>query len=254
VLLLALAVREVPVAAPQDGGVLGLSHRGPGAQIRARIDRVHRLAETAPDEAAALGDELLLDLQDQRGLDGPLTEETRDVLARELIGVRAQLAVAGMRGISGFRSDFVTSVSEGASWADYLTGVPASITVAQAILESDWGRSAPGHNLFGLKGEGPEGSTLRKVVEYRHGRRSVRSARFRAYASFDGSLLDHASILSRSRHYAAARRVADDPPRYARALQGTYATDPHYAEKLVGLIDRYDLSRLDWSAPSPWRE
>ena len=36
--------------------------------------------------------------------------------------------------------------------------------------------------------------------------------------------------------------------------QGTYATDPHYAEKLVGLIDRYDLSRLDWSAPSPWRE
>ena len=94
VLLLALAVREVPVAAPQDGGVLGLSHRGPGAQIRARIDRVHRLAETAPDEAAALGDELLLDLQDQRGLDGPLTEETRDVLARELIGVRAQLAVA----------------------------------------------------------------------------------------------------------------------------------------------------------------
>lgn len=286
VLLVALAGREVPVAAPQDGGTLGLSHRGAGAQIRARIDRVHRLVDEAPDEARAQADELLRELQDGRGregapydgatvapwlssaaqwgetptaaagLSGPfatLTRETREVLARELIGVRARLAVNGMRGVHGFRSEFLGKLAEGAAWADYLTGVPASITLAQAILESDWGRSAPGHNLFGLKGEGPEGSTLRKVVEYRHGRRSVKSARFRAYASFDGSLLDHASILANSRHYAKARRVSEDPVRYARALQGTYATDPRYAEKLVGLIDRYDLDRLDWSEPSPWR-
>ncbi len=150
----------------------------------------------------------------------------------------------------GFRGEFIGLVALGAMEADVLLGVPASVSIAQAILESGWGRSAPGNNLFGMKGEGPAGSTVRKVVEYRNGKRLVRRSRFRAYHDVEGSLVDHARVLSSGSRYEAARSVADDPAAYGRALQGKYASDPRYAKKLDTLRSLYALDRFDWIAPT----
>jgi flagellum-specific peptidoglycan hydrolase FlgJ len=232
----------------------GISQRGVGAWERARLDRVHALAETDP--AAALdGVELVLgDLHRRRSAEAdPLDTETRTALAQESMALRTRLASEGGPRLKGFRRDFIARVAPGAAWSDWEAGVPASITIAQAILESSWGRSAPGNNLFGLKGVGPDGSTRRKVVEYNGHRRRVRGADFRAYTSVDEALADHSAILAQSPRYARARAVQEDPARYARALQGTYATDPRYARKLVEMIETYRLDRFDWNPRSPWR-
>lgn len=240
-------------ASPHEAQVDGISLRGAGARIRARMDRASALARTSPIEAGALVDELLTDLHERRSLDlDPLDADTRQALARELIALRTTLAMADLRLPAGFRGDFVASIAAFAAWSDWSLGVPASITVAQAILESNWGKSAPSFNLFGLKGEGPAGSNKRRVVEYKNGRRSVKRAGFRAYHDVGEALDDHARILANSRHYKRARAVAEDTARYAAALQGTYATDPRYAKKLGGMIERYALDSLDWNARSPW--
>ena len=240
-------------ASPHEAGVAGLSQRGPGARVRGRLDRITSLAISDPAAALPILDDFLGELQTRRsGQDDPLELDTLESLAKETIQLRNTVVFPQITVGKGFRTEFVHLVADGATYSDWALGVPASITIAQAILESDWGRSAPGHNLFGLKGEGPEGSTFRKVVEYKGGHRSVRRANFRAYPDVAGSLLDHAKILARSRHYARARAVAESPAAYAAALQGTYATDPRYAGKLTALIARYSLDRLDWNAHSPW--
>lgn len=245
-------------ASPHEAQVDGLSLRGAGARVRARLERAKALAETAPIEAVTLVDELLTDLHQRRSLDlgtlelDPLDADTRGALAREMVALRTRLTMADLVIPQGFRGDFVASVAAGAAWSDWSLGVPASITVAQAILESNWGKSAPSFNLFGLKGEGPAGSNRRRVVEYKNGHRRTKMAAFRAYHDVGEALDDHARILANSRHYAKARAVAEDTARYAMALQGTYATDPRYAKKLGSMIERYALDRLDWNARSPW--
>jgi len=140
-----------------------------------------------------------------------------------------------------------------AVFSDWDLRVPASVSMAQAILESNWGKSAPGFNLFGIKGQGPAGSTNRRVVEYRRGKRMIRIDRFRAYQDMDGSMRDHADLLARGRAYGRARGVSENSDAYARALQGSYASDPRYAAKLSRLMDLYALRRFDWVDHSPFK-
>ena len=68
---------------------------------------------------------------------------------------------------------------------------------------------------------------------------------FRAYKSLTDSMTDHDRLLLTSR-YAPAMRVANDPKQFAEQLYASgYSTDPAYADKLIALMDRYDLYRLD---------
>ncbi len=166
-----------------------------------------------------------------------------------LLALRVRVLVATTPLPSGRKGEFLASVLPGATFGDVVFGVPASVTVAQAILESGWGKSAPGFNLFGMKGVGPAGSSKRRVVEYQRGKRGHRHHEFRLYHSFAESLADHSRVLATADRYAPARLVAEDPVAYARALQGKYATDPRYGTKLGELADHYGLRRFDWVAP-----
>ncbi len=252
--LFAWTIHDIPEASPHEAGVEGLSQRGAGARVRTRLDRAAAVASADATTALDQVDALLQELHGRRSaVDDPLDADTRDALAREALDLRSTLALAGADLQDGFRRDFVAGVAKGAAWSDWAHGVPASVTIAQAILESNWGRSAPGFNLFGLKGEGTAGSTRKRVVEYRRGKRKMKTAYFRAYNHVDESLADHARILANSRHYTRARAVSEDPARYAQALQGVYATDPRYAGKLTGMIERYGLDRFDWNPRSPWQ-
>ncbi len=170
--------------------------------------------------------------------------------AEALFDLRAHLVVEAEGLPTGGRGEFLAALAPGAMYSDVVYGVPACITLAQAVLESGWGRSAPAYNLFGMKGVGPAGSTERRVVEYSRGRRGHRVHPFRAYHSFAESMADHARALAGAERYAAARAVADDPAAYARALRGKYATDPRYDKKLMALVELYGLTRFDW-APQP---
>ncbi len=192
-------------------------------------------------------DALLRDVLELTPVEG--SDLTQRGVLDELLAVRFSVLLAATPLPNGDRGEFLAPLVPGAMVADVLLGVPASITLAQAIIESGWGKSAPGYNLFGMKGEGPAGSTSRVGVEYRGGRRTHRTSTFRRYHSFTESIEDHARLLATANGYAAARAKQENPWAYARALQGTYASDPRYAAKLMQLSELYGLDRFNWSAP-----
>jgi hypothetical protein len=148
---------------------------------------------------------------------------------------------------------FLTDVESAAVAARAQTGVPASVTVAQAILESDWGRSilATGaSNYFGVKalgGLGNDGVVWLPTSEYdAEGQEYETMSPFRAYKSLRDSTVDHDRLLAELGRYAPAMQAAGDPREFAQLLvQGGYSTDPAYADKLIALMDTYDLYALD---------
>ncbi len=101
---------------------------------------------------------------------------------------------------------FIGEIAPGAVAAQQRYGVPAAVTIAQAIDESGWGQSslaAKDHNLFGIKGTGPAGSDTQPTQEYENGRLVARSASFRVYHSIAESIDDHGRLLAPG-HVAAA--------------------------------------------------
>ena len=123
-------------------------------------------------------------------------------------------------------------------------GIPSSIILAQGILESGAGTgslSARANNHFGIKCH--TGWTGESV---RHDDDSAQEC-FRKYNDPDESYRDHALFLtSRSRYASLFQLDKDDYKAWARGLRSAgYATDPRYPEKLIGLIERYQLDQFD---------
>ena len=136
----------------------------------------------------------------------------------------------------------------GAIAAQKTYGVPAAVTIAQAIEESGWGQSTlatQDHNLFGIKGTGPAGSVSLPTQEYQNGQWVTISAQFRVYHDVAQSIDDHGRLLATSGYYTAAMAASNAPDQFAQALTGVYATDPSYGAKLISLMRRYNLYRFD---------
>ena len=129
------------------------------------------------------------------------------------------------------------------------TGIPASVTLAQAILESDWGRSrlaTEAQNYFGIKATrkpGPAGVVWMRTYEAGIG---YVDAPFRAYHNMAESFVDHGKFFFEVSLYAKALAVRDNAREFARAIQRAgYATDPAYADKLLRYMDRLKLEDYD---------
>jgi flagellar rod assembly protein/muramidase FlgJ len=148
-------------------------------------------------------------------------------------------------------SAFLTMLGGAAQDCMRRTGVPASITLAQAALESSWGKDTPGCNLFGIKADiswrGPV--VLVDTHEYIKGVRTAVKDPFRAYSSWLDSMLDHAKFLqSNPRYHDCFKQI--DGAGWARALQAAgYATDPDYAKKLISIMRDYNLAVRDQVHP-----
>jgi flagellar protein FlgJ len=150
------------------------------------------------------------------------------------------------------QEQFIASIAEAAVESAYATGVPASVTIAQAILESYWGSSRlarEANNYFGIKAQtrsGSAGSVRFDVWEVIGGRNVMQSQAFRAYKTVAESFVDHGVFFVENGRYARAMAVKGDPRQFAREVnRAGYATDPSYASKLIGLMDRYELYRYD---------
>jgi len=150
------------------------------------------------------------------------------------------------------QEQFIASIGEAAVQSADATGVPASVTIAQAILESYWGSSRlarEANNYFGIKAQtrsGSAGSIWFDVWEVIGGRNVMQSQAFRAYKTVAESFVDHGEFFVDNGRYASAMAAKSDPRQFARAInRAGYATDPAYASKLIGLMDRYDLYRYD---------
>ena len=148
---------------------------------------------------------------------------------------------------------FISEVARGAMAAQRKYGVPASVTIAQAIDESGWGQSTlatKDHNLFGIKGTGPAGTVSLPSQEYQNGQLVTSINSFRVYNSTAESIDDHGRLLASSGHYRQAMADRRNPDAFAESLTGLYATDPSYGTKLISLMQQYDLYRYDAAAPA----
>jgi flagellum-specific peptidoglycan hydrolase FlgJ len=148
---------------------------------------------------------------------------------------------------------FIAAVAPGAVAAQRLYGVPASVTIAQAIDESGWGQSslaAGSHNLFGIKGSGPAGSVTLPTQEFEGGQWITINAQFAAYRNDAESIAGHAALLATSGYYGKAMADRADPDAFANDLTGVYATDPNYGATLITLMKTYNLYQYDTAPPA----
>ncbi|MEC1753169.1 glucosaminidase domain-containing protein [Bacillus mojavensis] len=133
-----------------------------------------------------------------------------------------------------------------------------SITIAQAILESDWGNSelaSKANNLFGVKGNYKGHHVTMETDEFEKGERKTIRAKFRKYSTFFESMDDHAKLFVQGTSWNKKKYKpvleAEDYKEAAGALQTSgYATDPDYAGKISAIVEKYDLDKYDEVNPS----
>lgn len=152
--------------------------------------------------------------------------------------------------------EFIKKVGDLARNVGQEHDIYASVMIAQAILESGSGNSAlasePNHNLFGIKGKFQgKGVTFSTLEQDEGGKNYQIQAEFRKYPSYKESLEDYAELLkdgiSGNKNYYKPTWKSEtssfkDATKY---LQGRYATDKKYAEKLDAIIDTYNLTDYD---------
>jgi len=146
---------------------------------------------------------------------------------------------------------FISEVAPGAIATQREYGVPAAVTIAQAIDESGWGTSelaTEAHNLFGIKGAGTAGSVTMPTQEYENGEWVTIDASFAAYHDYAESIAAHGQLLATDSAYSHAMADKNLPDAFAADLAGVYATNPSYGGQLVSLMKLYDLYRFDVTA------
>jgi peptidoglycan hydrolase FlgJ len=145
--------------------------------------------------------------------------------------------------IASSKSDFIREMLPHAKAAARDLGVDPHALLAQAALETGWGKSVPcnaagecSFNLFGIKaGTQWSGAAVNvPTLEFEEGVAVRKVERFRAYESPADSFRDYARLIGGSARYENAVGTGDNVAAFATALQkGGYATDPNYARKLV---------------------
>ncbi|QLK86833.1 glucosaminidase domain-containing protein [Staphylococcus sp. 17KM0847] len=150
---------------------------------------------------------------------------------------------------------FINTIAKDAHRIGQEENLYASIMIAQAILESDSGRSslaqAPNYNLFGMKGAYQGQSVAFNTLESNGQSMYQINADFRKYPSRKASLQDYATLLKKGIDgnptiYKGLWKSESSSYRTAVTdLVGTYATDPDYDTKIKALIKTYDLTRFD---------
>lgn len=164
-------------------------------------------------------------------------------------GVEVDTARAPSKTRFGSPEEFIATMMPMAEKAARRLGVEPRYLVAQAALETGWGKSmirqkdgSNSHNLFGIKATNWSGeSAAARTTEYVNGRAVKQVEGFRAYASFEQSFDDFVSLLQNSDRYQSALNAGGDSERFVQELQKAgYATDPQYARKVSQIARRME--------------
>jgi flagellar protein FlgJ len=148
---------------------------------------------------------------------------------------------------------FVAEIWDHAKQAAKELGVDPRALVAQAALETGWGKrqirtgdGGSAHNLFGIKATGWKGERARTAThEYTNGVKHTETADFRAYASPAESFADYVRLLKNNPRYQQALAAGKDIAGFARGLQRAgYATDPTYANKIASIANGPTLGKV----------
>jgi len=154
------------------------------------------------------------------------------------------------------QNEFIEKIGEFARADMKKSGILASLTIAQAILESGWGKyDCGGNNLFGIKGRYNGQFVLCDTKEWVNGQYITTKAEFRKYPSWAESLADHSAFI-------CGVKLGDGTLRYKKVIgekdykkaciaihEAGYATSPVYAQSLINLIEKYNLNKFDIDEP-----
>ncbi|WP_446731052.1 flagellar assembly peptidoglycan hydrolase FlgJ [Pseudomonas sp. CFBP 8758] len=157
----------------------------------------------------------------------------------------AQPPLAPAKRAFGSSDEFIATMLPMAEKAAARIGVDPKVLVAQAALETGWGKSimraddgSSSHNLFGIKATGNwKGENARAITsEFRDGQMVKETADFRSYTSYEDSFHDLVSLLQNNDRYQGVVKSADNPEQFVKELQKAgYATDPNYASKISSI-------------------
>ncbi|MEC7948788.1 MAG: glucosaminidase domain-containing protein, partial [Myxococcota bacterium] len=225
----ALSMLAVPAPPPATRHI---GHRVRGLQVRA-VAELRARASVAPEDAQPLAYRLWV--QGRR-------EDVRSA------GLDAILDAGIASFPDGFRRQFLAAIVPAVLPAARDWHVPPSVTLAQAILESGWGRSrlsARHHNLFGVKAGSSDKKVSMASREHKWGRLRASRETFRTYRDKGESIAHHARLLGEDRRYAHARPLWTDGPAFLAAIAPRYASSPRYVAKVSQIIDLYELDRWD---------
>ena len=128
------------------------------------------------------------------------------------------------------------------------SGILASLTAAQAFIESNKGNSGlttKANNLFGMKGTYNGQYVVMKTKEYLHGQYVTVDAKFRKYPSWAESIADHSALFNRLARYANLRGLKDYQLACKYVKDDGYATSPTYTQTLLAVIEKYKLYEWD---------
>jgi len=156
-------------------------------------------------------------------------------------------------------STYISSFKEIAIEEMHRTGIPASIKLAQGLLESDWGRSdlaVAANNHFGIKcGVSWNGETFYKKDDDKDEKGRLIKSCFRAFDDPMESYMAHSDFLTDPkkayRYGFLFEYGSTDYKAWAKGLRKSgYATDPKYPNKLIQIIEKYNLARFDEATTS----
>ena len=143
-------------------------------------------------------------------------------------------------------NDFINSMWQFAKNAAEKINLDPAVMVAQAALETGWGKhiinqptGASSNNLFNIKADNSwQGDSVKKsTLEFEDGVAVKKNAAFRAYETIEDSFNDFTNFLSSGSRYQETLSNSSDSEQFLHSLQKAgYATDPNYAEKIIGIL------------------
>ena len=130
------------------------------------------------------------------------------------------------------------------------TGLDPRLVLAQAALETGYGRSAPGMNYFGIKSHGRSGGQTLQTSEFENGRMVSQPASFRGYESPEQSFEDYADFLLSNPRYGGVLSAVGIEDQIAEMAKSGYATDPQYGAKLANIASKFDPNAAPMPGPT----
>jgi flagellar rod assembly protein/muramidase FlgJ len=145
---------------------------------------------------------------------------------------------------SGSPEAFVASIAPTAKAVSEELGIDPRIVIAQAALETGWGTSVKGNNLFGIKSHGKKDGLMVQTHKVVDGKRIKVRDSFRQYDSYDESIADYASFLQQNKRYQPMLEAATLREQVEALGKSGYATDPKYADKVMAIAKSKRLEAL----------
>jgi len=139
---------------------------------------------------------------------------------------------------------FVASISSTAKAVAEELGIDPRLIIAQAALETGWGKSVKRNNLFGIKSHGKKEGLMVQTHEVVGGERIKVWDSFRQYDSYDESIADYGSFLQQNKRYKPMLQAATLREQVEALGKSGYATDPEYADKVMAIAKSKRLQVL----------